>query len=655
MRRGDSKILMRWLIVAFAVVTLAACASMGRPQGGPQDEVPPMYVRSNPRPGQLNVRGTRYEIIFDENIKVEDVINKVVVSPAQTQPPAVSANGHRLSVELRDTLIPDITYTIDFSDAIRDLNEGNILDGFAIDFATGDHIDSLRITGMLFEARNLEPAQNVLVGVYRDDADSSITTRPFDRIARTDQYGRFTIRGLAEGNYRLWAVNDINRDYHWDRSEDVAFYDLLVSPTTESVEIADTLRSSMGTDSIAMRPGIRFLPNDVLMTWFNEDYRPQYMTDYKRPDSLTVTMTFGAPSDTLPELTIIGGVLAGERLDRVSLLERNVTGDTLKYWLRDPRVISDDSLRVAARYLKTDSLEQLSWVTDTLRLGFRRPKPRKHKAEEDTVPSPIDFMALQAAVSGTHDLFRPLRLTTDRPVASIDTSAVTLSIKVDTLWTAVPRSQWRIVSDTLSGSLLTHYLDMRWQPGASYKLQIDSASVHDIYGRFNNGLNSEFSITTDEDYSTLRIVPEGAPDGVQMVFELLNSKDEAAYTVVAPPGEPAMFRYIKPGEYYLRAVADVNANGEWDTGSVSERRQPEDVYYYPKKLNLRKNWDVSQTWDLEELPVDRQKPEAIKKNRPKTRELQPETTGDDEDDDEGFGANMFNTGGRNTQYNNIHR
>lgn len=108
----------------------------------------------------------------------------------------VTANGRKVTVEFRDTLLPNTTYTVDFADAIKDLNESNVLDGLALDFATGDSIDSLRISGMLFEARTLEPAQGMLVGVYSNLSDTAIRTLPFERITKTNQLGQFTIRNL---------------------------------------------------------------------------------------------------------------------------------------------------------------------------------------------------------------------------------------------------------------------------------------------------------------------------------------------------------------------------------------------------------------------------------------------------------------------------
>ena len=114
------------LTIAGALASLvAACASIGRPEGGPRDEVPPEFVRANPAPGTTGVTRPKVDLFFNENIKLEDIANKLVVSPAQTQQPSVNANGRRLTVELRDSLVPNTTYTLDFSDAIRDLNEGH--------------------------------------------------------------------------------------------------------------------------------------------------------------------------------------------------------------------------------------------------------------------------------------------------------------------------------------------------------------------------------------------------------------------------------------------------------------------------------------------------------------------------------------------------
>ncbi|MDE6137572.1 MAG: Ig-like domain-containing protein, partial [Muribaculaceae bacterium] len=354
-----------------------ACASIGRPEGGARDMDPPVYVNSNPKPGEKNVKSTRLTVTFDENIQLDDAFNKVIVSPAQSTPPSVNANGRRLSVELRDTLVPDVTYTIDFGDAIKDLNEGNVLDGFAIDFSTGETIDSLKISGIVLAAENLEPAQGMLVGVYRADsvADTTLRTVPLERVARTNQYGQFTVRGLAEGRYRIYAINDINRDYHWDRSEDVAYLDVDLVPTVESIEVTDTLRSSTGTDSLVAHGGVRYLPNDVLLTWFNEGYSAQYLKDYARPTRRTITLGFGARCDSLPEVSVVNDTASARRLEPRAdwlLAQINEGRDSMMYWITDSTVYGTDSLRLSVRYKKPDSQERKEWTTELSHIHNRR-------------------------------------------------------------------------------------------------------------------------------------------------------------------------------------------------------------------------------------------------------------------------------------------
>lgn len=641
---------MRLLLWAVLCCGLAACASMGRPEGGARDEDPPVFMRSDPAPGATGVTRTRMQVYFDENVQLEDAFTKVVVSPAQKTPPQISANGRQVTVNFRDTLRPNTTYTVDFADAIKDLNEGNILDGFALDFSTGDTIDTLRISGMVLQADNLEPAQGMLVGVYSNLSDTALTTLPMERIARTNQYGQFTIRNLPQGKYRIFAINDVNRDYHWDRSEDIAFSDSLYVPTTETFALTDTLYAADGTDSLVHREGIRYLPNDVLLTWFNVGYKAPYLADYKRPERRKITLNFGAPQDSLPTLTIVDGAPGPGRPDSLwALRHTNATGDSLLYWIADTAVVASDSLRLAVRYQKLDSLEQKIWASDTLRFFFRDTDKKKKKDKKkdddkprftvDTItgdttwlpPADMEYLLFKAVTSAQHDLNKPVVVEHNLPLAHLDTAGIHLTIKDDTLWNAIP---FVLRTDSLD-PLLRFRLDMPWQAGATYRLEVDTLAATSIYGPWNKPFRHEFTVKNPEDYSNLLLTLPGL-DSVQTVVELLNSSDKPLYTVVKPEGTAQVaFRFVNPGTYYARLTVDANRNGKWDTGSPLDSVQPEEVYYFAKKLDLRKNWDVEQTWDITELPLDLQKPYAIKKNKPKLKrgEEAPKDEDDSEDND----------------------
>ncbi len=653
-------------VVVALLLLLAACASMGRPEGGPRDTRPPRYVSSNPKPGSTNYTKPRLDIIFDENVKIEEAMKRVVVSPAQRTPASVIANGRRVTVELRDSLLSNTTYTIDFSDAIRDLNEGNILDGFTIDFSTGDTRDSLQISGLVLEARNLEPAQGMLVGAYRIDnlpdtvvADSLIMRQPFDRIAKTNQLGQFTLRNLKEGTYRVYAVNDVNRDYFWDRSEDVAFYEVPVTPGHEPGIATDTLTAIDGTDSIVSRAITHYTPDNVLLTWFNEDYRSQYLRDYKRPTANTITMQFGAPSDTLPELVIANGPNAGRRASEWALIQANPTNDTITYWIADEDVIAQDSILMSTTYLRTDTLNQLSARTDTLKMYYRPPKVKEQKKKKnddelnDSIPK-LNHITLRKEGGNMHDLNKPLVIKWDEPLGTIDRSGYHLSIKQDTLWNEVTLPPFTDTEPpTRSGmrqAIFSDTIRWNWDPGATYRFVVDSAAVANIYGDHNRPTSMEFQTRKEEDYANLIFNMGAAGSDTPLVVELLGSDDKPVAQSRVNRSS-AVFNFVNPGTYFARAYIDANNNGKWDTGNLMNSIQPEEVYYYPKKINVRANWDIEQSWNIYELPLDMQKPIAIKKNKPVTKEKTTTRTDEDEDEDE---FDNFYQGGGN-QYDNNHR
>lgn len=624
------------LFVVAAALLLAACASIGRPEGGPRDMTPPVMVSSTPAPGSVNVSNGRIDIVFDENITLDDPMNKIVVSPPQKKQAQISSNGRRMRITLRDTLRDSTTYTVDLADAVRDLNEGNILDGLAIDFSTGPSIDTLMISGIVFEGRTLEPAQGMIVGVYSTPvADTALTTLPMDRITKTNALGRFTIRNLKPGSYRVFAINDLNHDFHWDRSEDIAFLDRDISPSTMAVEVTDTFTDAAGNDSLVTRPATRFLPDDILLTWFNENYKPLYLVKHERPDARRLTLEMSTHSDSLPQLTLLNTVRAGARLDREAVLQSSPGLDSLTYWLRDTTLIGSDTLKIAARYLHTDTLDNITFTTDTLTFALRQPKKKKKRDEEtDSVPK-LEFVNIGISSRQPQDLNIPLLFETSAPTASIDSAGFRIEVLVDSVWMPVAA---RIPSPPDSLQPMRLLTEMTWKPKTKYRVTIDSLAVTDIYGNHNRPFVQEVSTHAIEDYAALFFnIGDLGPDSA--IVELLSSDKPVRLEPVR--NGVATFEYVTPGAYYARLFIDRNQNGRWDTGSVADTVQPEDVFYFSKKLNLKKNWDVEQQWNIYETPVDLQKPEDIKKNKPprpkweteEEREKRKKGNNDDEEEE----------------------
>ena len=641
---------MRLFFAAVIAIIVAACASMGRPEGGPIDETPPVFIKSTPTVGATNVTADRYTIMFDENVQIKDAMNKVVVSPPQKSIPKVSAVGHYVRVEMVDTLLPNTTYTIDFSDAISDLNEGNELDGFAIDFSTGDTLDSLCIAGMVFEAETLEPAQGMLVGAHSNLSDTAIKILPFDRITKTNQLGQFILRNLKPGKYHIFALNDINRDYMWDRTEDIAFYDAVISPSSERINVNDTLLAADGSDSIIVTQATHFMPDDVLLTWFNERYKAQYLAKYERKERNRIYFEFGAKSDSLPELRFIGGPRDGQLIDECSVLDASPTRDTLTYWFTDTLIVNTDSITMQARYLRTDTLDQLSWTTDTLKFNMRKAKSKKKKDKEKdkekdkkielgadstasdstaTQAPKIDFLKFNSNASGSIDVYAPLLLNFEQPLSRFNDSAVHLEMQVDTLWNTLKAPKFSKI-DSLRP--LTYRADIKWEPGAKYRLTIDSLGVENIYGKWCAPTTFEFTVKSLSEYGNISFSIANL-GSTPAIAQLLNSQDKPVHTVKVT-GSVATFMHVTPGDYFARLFIDRNENGIWDTGNLTDSIQPEETFYYNRKIALKKNWDIQQSWDLIETPVDMQKPMEIKKNKPKKKRGETDSRNSTEEEDQ---------------------
>ncbi|MDE7411311.1 MAG: Ig-like domain-containing protein, partial [Paramuribaculum sp.] len=677
---------MRLFLVSVIAAIVGACASMGRPEGGPVDEVPPSFVKSNPAPGAIKVSRDRVTLEFDENVKLDDPSNKIVISPSQEIAPKISAVGKKITVNFIDTLRANTTYTLDFTDAIRDLNEGNTLDGFAMAFSTGDVVDSLCISGMVVEASTLEPAQGMLVGVHTSLNDTTLSKKAFERLTKTNQLGQFTIRNLAEGSYYLFAINDKNRDNRWDRTEDIAFYGEPVTPSATRETVTDTLIDVQGGDSLVSREMTIFRPNDILLCWFNEDYKAQYITKYERTDRRVINLQMATKSDSLPEIRFVGSERDGQLFTDYAVLNATPTLDTLQYWIREQDIIDSDSLLLSVRHMRTDTLEQLSWTTDTLKFHIRAKKQKKdvkkEKEEEkkqkpvpadsvgiasdstvitpDSVPAPepVQLLNVKVSTSGTIDVFRNIRIDTQEPIARFDPSAVHLDIKVDTLWEEIDAP---LLSMTDSLRPMVLQADYKWKPGESYRIRIDSLGIENIYGIHSGPVKSEFTIKNLEEYSNLTFNVTNLSG--KAIVELLSSSDKPVKTVPVIDGK-AVIRYINPGTYYARLYIDRDSSGTYTRGSVTDSLQPEDTYYFPKKLPLKKNWDVEQSWNLDETPVDMQKPLDIKKNKPKNKNGQSNNNSDEDDDsyydefgnpsvdpDDPFGKRKNNNYNRNNRNN----
>lgn len=627
------------LIAMTAASVLFGCASIGNPSGGPRDEDPPRMVGSFPLPGATDVHGRRVEILFDELVEVKDAFTNVTVSPPAQTSPRVSAQGRKVLVQWEDALQSNTTYTIDFGQSIQDVNESNKLGAFSFTFSTGAELDSLRLGGVVLDAYTLEPQQNMLVGVHHAESpDSALRTLRFERATRTDERGRFVLRGLKAVPYLLYALGDLNNDYRRDNpAELIAWYPEPVTPYSERTVTSDTVYNLLtgAVDTVRSREMTRFFPNNLLLSLYDEGYKQQYLANSSRPDSARMQLLFNAPSKTLPMVTVVD--IPGDHGRLIA--EHSPTMDTLNYWIADPWLASRDTVAIAVTYCRTAKGESgLEETTDTIYL--KKPKipspPKGKRTKQQLIQDSISaeknrWVQWQLLTgNGGTDVYRPIVLESPEPLTTFDMSKLSLYQKADTTWTR--QESVTVLADT-AGNPRRWYIHYPWQYGAQYKLEADSLAGIGISARPTGALTREFRIKDQSDYASL--VLRLTPDTVQGFVEILTPSEQVVARVRVKDGV-AKFPFLSASDYYARFITAPDSVMQFVPGNYELKRQPSEVSYYPGLLSLKRH-DRSETWNIYGTPVDMQKPDAIKKNKPQVKSVRskknssPTTENEDED------------------------
>lgn len=610
--------------IMLAALIPVSCARMGNPDGGWYDETPPRIVSSSPADQTVGVKSRKVIINFNEYIKIDNPSEKVVVSPPQLEAPEIKGEGKRIVVKLEDSLKQNTTYTIDFSDAISDNNEGNPLGNYTYSFSTGDHIDTLEVAGYVVNAEDLEPIKGILVGLQSDLSDSAFLTKPLLRVSRTDSRGRFVVKGVAPGNYRVFALQDVDGDYRYTQpSEKIGFMKTTVTPSF----MPDFRQDTLWTDSLHIRDIVRtgythFLPDDVTLRAFTPLQTLRYFVKATRdmPERITVCFTYG--HDSLPVIHPLN--FDGRN---AFVVEANQMQDTIYYWLRDTALVNQDTLKLAMDYWANDTAGVMQLQTDTLSLLPKIPYARRlkllEKKHEDWQKAqnrrrkrnlpvdsimPPDPLEVSYGIGNTLDPDQNIAINFKSPIANVDSSHIHLYAKQDSLWYRA-----KFLFGQKPDKMLNYTLISDWRPGLEYSLEIDSAAFSDIYGKLNSPIKRGFRVKDTEEYSSLFITLTGMEKD-SCVLQLLNKSGSVMKETTATDGNAEIY-YITPDTYYLRMYVDSNGNGKWDTGDYSRGEEPEPLYYYPEKIECRAKWDVNKTWDPTLVPLYRQKPSAITKQK----------------------------------------
>ena len=624
---------MKKLLYIFCIAcVIVSCARMGSPDGGWFDDDPPVVLGSDPVEKATNIKTKKVTIFFDEFIKLEDASSKVTVSPPQLEMPEINAKGKKIVVELMDTLKENTTYTIDFSDAITDNNEGNPLGSYTFSFSTGDQIDTLEVSGYVLDASNLEPVKGILVGLYDDLADSAFKTKPMIRVSRTDSRGQFVVKGIAPGTYRAFALKDVDGDFRFSqKAEMIAFNHELFVPSSKPDTRTDTIwRDSLHIDGFKQTPYTHFLPDDITLMAFTQLQTDRFLLKSERKDAEKFSLFF---SYGHPELPVIKGL--NFKSDSAFVIETTEKQDTIHYWLRDTMLVNQDTLRMEVSFMMTDSLGNLVSHTDTIeslpkvpyekRLKekqkefekWQKDQEKKKKRDEkyDSI-YPETILKPDYKIAQSMDPDSKVTIEMPVPLTRCDTAGIHLYSMIDSVWYEAP-----FTFRPVEYKLRKYEILADWHPNTEYSFEVDSAAFEDIYGHVSNPFKQGIKIKSLDEYSTLTLNLSGIADSLPLRVQLLNNSGSKVKEIVAAKGV-AHFDYVTPAKYYVSAFVDANGNGIWDTGKYDDDLQPEAVYFYPREIECKAKWDVTQSWNLTELPRFRQKPSAIVKQKPEAQKKQ---------------------------------
>lgn len=527
----------------FAVVVLSAfffsCANVGYPSGGEVDKTAPKATAFEPTNETKNFTSNNIVIHFDEYIQLKDVDNQVLISPPFEHKAEIVAKGKYVSIKIKDTLLPNTTYLFQFKNAIVDNNEGNVLPSLDYVFSTGDHLDSLSVKGKVVDGLTLKPDENIAVLLYSEFTDSAIAKSHPVYMTKTDKNGVFKFKYLKQGLYKIIALKDDDRSLTYNNaSEKMAFSTDTILPAyiIDSVDTADS---------------------GLILHTFLPEVGEQRITDSKMTKSGKAIITTLYP--------LVNATITSSENELITVLNKSC--DTLEVWTTKPT----DSL--------TLMIKDPSGIDDTLKLRYFKKKGRQGKE---------NFYKTNA--KATVPYFDSIKMTFTNPIDSVmdNGKIVCVQTKTDTFYTSLILDQARLHA----------LVALKLQPDSSYTMLIPKGKIVDIYGTPNDSITLKTKANTPNDYGaiTIKLVP--ATDTVQYIIQLLTEKDEVIAEKIYT-GNALTFLNITAGKYKIRAILDVNANGQWDTGNYWQHLQPEEVYYFSKTLELRNNWEIEETFDIE--------------------------------------------------------
>ena len=521
------------IILFFIAFSIIGCAKRGTPDGGPKDEDPPIFIRSQPPNNSSNFDSESIRIYFDEYIKLEKINSQLIVSPP------IEKSGYSIfpqsgaskfiDIDLKDSLQKNSTYSFNFGQALVDNNEGNPLPFFKYVLSTGNYIDSLNISGNIRDSYNKDTDEFITAMLYPIDSlynDSIIYNGKPLYVSNTLDSTNFNFTNLKKGIYKLVAIKDYNNNYKYDPlTEKIAFNQTLVSIPTDSLFDLKIFKES--PEFKIFKP---FQNDENKINFGFQGDTENLDIEIKNEFNLNSVVTFDKEKDTL------------------YVWLENSTYDSLNFEINNKDYQKNYVFKFQKKELGKDSL-QLKQQSQILELSEK--------------------LSLESTT--------PLINVNNKKIEVYDRDSIPISFE------AILENYTNLV------------LDFEVLPNDIYYVYVKPDAVIDIFQKTTDSLNFTFKTKKISEYGKIFFNP--IQKKYPLIIDLINTKDEVVDSqYLASASENCVFENILPGEYTIRVIEDKNENKKRDTGNFLGKIQPEKTYFNDEIIKVRANWILRESF-----------------------------------------------------------
>lgn len=570
MRITNSK---TYQIVIFLIFLLFAfaCAKQVGLTGGPVDKDPPVIISMEPDNGSTNFSESIIRVYFDEYIRLNNINQKLIISPPIETKPDISIRGKSIQIKLKtEELEANTTYCLNFNDAIADNNENNALHSFIYAFSTGDYIDSLTVSGNVIDAYTKQPVKDAYVLLHNNLSDTAFNTIKPVYLSKVNDKGEFKIPFLKEGDYNIFAIEDANFNFMFDVAEEkIAFLDSVIRPSATIIyEDAFEKPDNEEDDSskIIKKELVKYSPDEITLLLFEEDHQKQYFKDKKRLNRNKISLLFNRKQYKDFNIKV--------KNDESAIVIYNESPDTVDIWLLNPDIISSDTVFVYASYISPFDNDSL--IYDTIRIS------------SPDIPEYKDSVLSITGSDKKHPK-KDYKLKLSAPVDSFDNKNISFGVFEDSIFMEQAHA---IKIDSTNPLYLI--LDAEFYESKSYTLILNQGFARSIYDLENLADTISIKLIPEDKFGHLHIT---IPDSTGHYLIQMLKGDKIIYEAV-PLNGIADFGYINPDKYKLQVIFDDNQNRRWDTGNYSQKIQPEKILFYPEELEIRASWTHEIDWNF---------------------------------------------------------